>query len=231
MRVEILGIRIDDVSLSQAVSIVVKWLQEDGQHYIVTPNPEFIVTAQNDLDFQEILNKADLAIPDGVGLKITGRIKNITTGVDLMEALCQKAAKSGWKIGLIGGRGGVVGRTSKKLKEKYFGLKVVYAENGPEISSKEDTLNTKYLIPNTDLLFVALGMGKQEKFIYENLDKLHTKVAMGVGGAFDYISGNVKRAPVWIRKLGCEWLFRLIIQPWRIKRQINLLKFIFLVWY
>jgi len=215
MKVTILGVNIDDVSIDQAISIVAGWLQEGGKHYIVTPNPEFIVSAYGDPEFKKILNKADLAIPDGAGLKFSGKIKNTTTGVDLMEALCQKASKSGWKIRLIGGKDGVAGRTSEKLKEKYPGLEVVYAENGLEV--------------NSDLLFVAFGMGKQEKFIYENLDKLPTKVAMGVGGAFDYISGNVKRAPIWMRQLGLEWLFRLIIQPWRIKRQVNLFKFIFLI--
>lgn len=231
--VNILGVKIDDVLLNQAVSIVAGWLQKGGKHYIVTPNPEFIVAAYSDPDFKKILNKADLAIPDGAGLRITGRIRNTTTGIDLMEALCERASKLGWKVGLIGGRG-VALKAAKKLQQRYPGLEVIYAEDGPEISVKghglsikdKDSHNSYPISLNTDLLFVALGMVKQEKWIVKNLPKLPTKVAMGVGGAFDYISGNVKRAPIWMRKLGLEWLFRLIVQPWRIKRQVNLLKFI-----
>lgn len=226
MKVNILGVKIDDVSLNQAVELVSGWIKEGGKHYIATPNPEFIVAAYSDSDFKEILNKADLAIPDGVGLRITGSIKNTTTGVDLMEALCHESAKKGWNVGLIGGRG-VAKLAAKRLREKYHGLKIVIAEDGPDslrVRSRAEDLSS-----HIDLLFVALGMGKQEEWIVKNLPKLPTKVAMGVGGAFDYISGNVKRAPIWMRKLGLEWLFRLIVQPWRIKRQVNLLKFIFLL--
>lgn len=233
MKVNILGVKIDDVSVDQAVELVSGWIKEGGKYYIVTPNPEFIVTAYSDPDFKKILNKADLAIPDGAGLRITGRIKNTTTGIDLMEALCHESAKKGWKVGLIGGRG-VARLAANRLREKYYGLKIVIAEDGPEIRVKGHGLSIKgknshnsYFISHaTDLLFVALGMGKQEEWIAKNLAKLPTKVFMGVGGAFDYISGNVKRAPIWMRKLGLEWLFRLIVQPWRIKRQVNLLKFI-----
>lgn len=220
MKVNILGVKIDDVSLDQAVSIVTRWLQKGGQHYIVTPNPEFIVAAYSDPDFKKILNKADLAIPDGRGLNLTGRIKNTTTGVDLMEALCQKASELGWKVGLIGGRG-TAKLAAQRLRQEYPGLKIVIAEDGPEVVA--------WGLESIDLLFVALGMVKQERWIVENIKNVNSCVFMGVGGAFDYISGNVKRAPIFMRKLGLEWLFRLIVQPWRIKRQVNLLKFIFLM--
>lgn len=261
MKVNILGVKIDDVSLNQAVELVSGWIKGGGHYYIATPNPEFIVAAYSDPDFKKILNKADLAIPDGVGLKITGRIKNTTTGVDLMEALCHEAAKKGWNVGLIGGRG-VAKLAAKRLREKYHGLKIVIAEDGPEMvawgparlasrskrassvsrrasslvatslrSRAEDlsSLSPLHNLTHADLLFVALGMGKQERWIVESMKKVESCVFMGVGGAFDYISGNVKRAPIWMRKLGLEWLFRLIVQPWRIKRQVNLLKFISLL--
>ncbi|MEX2144803.1 MAG: WecB/TagA/CpsF family glycosyltransferase, partial [Candidatus Spechtbacterales bacterium] len=131
------------------------------------------------------------------------------------------------------------------LVSKYPGLKVSFAvaELSQLEAKKEDVSsikyqvlskgkkihNTKYIIPNTDVLFVAFGSPKQEIWIKNNLKNLPVTVAMGVGGAFDMISGKVKRAPVFIRSLGLEWLFRLIIQPWRIKRQLRLLEFVFLV--
>jgi len=98
-----------------------------------------------------------------------------------------------------------------------------------KIKSRDSSLIAQNDIPQTDLLFIAFGPPKQEKWIANNLDKVPIKVAMGVGGAFDYLSGNVFRAPKWLRDLGMEWLFRLSLQPWRIKRQLSLLKFIFYV--
>lgn len=229
MKVNILGVKIDDVSVDQAIECVSGWIKEGGKHYIVTPNPEFIVAAYSDPDFKKILNKADLAIPDGAGLKITGRIKNTTTGIDLMEALCQEASEKGWKVGLIGGRGGVATKAAEVLKKRYPNLKITYAIEGPQIPENSEDPDSQNVRKQTDLLFVALGMGKQEGWIVESMKKVDSYVFMGVGGAFDYISGNVKRAPIWMRKLGLEWLFRLIVQPWRIKRQVNLLKFIYLL--
>lgn len=238
MKVDILGVKIDDVTMDEAVEIVLGWLRGNLKHYIITPNPEFIVAAQQDKQFRKILNSADLAIPDGKGLRLTGIVKHTVAGCDLMEVLCAESAEKGFRVGLLGGRDGVALKAARVLKEKYPGLKVVFAEDGPEIATLVTTslraLDVAPRLPSpfvstTDILFVALGMGKQEKWIVENLDKVNSRVFMGVGGAFDYISGKVPRAPLVIRKIGCEWLFRLIFQPWRIKRQLALLKFVFLV--
>jgi N-acetylglucosaminyldiphosphoundecaprenol N-acetyl-beta-D-mannosaminyltransferase len=251
---EVLGVGINDVSLDQAVEVVEGWLTEKPakKYYIVTPNPEFLMAADKDAEFKKILNKADLAIPDGAGLKLSGLIKNTTTGTDLMEKLCEMGTKKGWKIGLLGGRRGAADECSKSLEKKYPGLKIVFAEEGGEVDSEGnevgsgkidlDVLNSRILEINSsrsrishlqsqtiDLLFVAFGQVKQEKWIANNLDKIPVKVTMGVGGAFDYFGGLVPRAPLWMRNLGLEWLFRLILQPWRIKRQIMLLKYIWLI--
>lgn len=209
MKKYILGVKIDDVNMDEALGIVHGWLQESKKKYIVTPNPEFIMTAQKDLEFKKILNDADLSIPDGAGLKLSGKIKNTVPGVDLMEKLVDKSRDWAVTIGLLGGRDGVANETFECLQKKYPSIKIDNA--------------------SPDLLFVALGAPKQEKWIAENLPKLPIKVAMGVGGSFDYISGKVPRAPKWLRSLGLEWLFRLVIQPWRIKRQLRLLKYLWLV--
>jgi N-acetylglucosaminyldiphosphoundecaprenol N-acetyl-beta-D-mannosaminyltransferase len=232
-KVQILGVGIDDVSLSEAVSCVKTWLNDskgNKKYIIVTPNPEFLLAARNDPEFREILNRADLAIPDGAGLKLSGKITNVTPGVDLMEELCKLASREGYSIALIGGKKGVAERTKQCLVKRYPNLKIVFADSGPELKTTSDySLNTTYHIPNTDILFVAFGQVKQEKWIDANLNKLSVKIAMGVGGAFDYISGEVPRAPKWMRSLGLEWLFRLIVQPWRIKRQLKLLKYVWLI--
>ena len=157
----------------------------------MTPNPEQIVQAQEDEGFRKILNSADLALPDGWGLRLAG-VKTRVTGIELMEALM----KTGGKFMLAGGKRG-----------------------WPDLA--------KINKARPDYLFVGLGAPKQEKWIYHNLPKMPSvKLAMGVGGAFDYISGRVKRAPRFMRSLGLEWLYRLIRQPWRFPRIVTaVLKF------
>ena len=228
MKKNVLGIKIDDVSLDQVVEIVEKWLKGSGKHYIVTPNPEIVVMSQDDQELKKIINNADLALPDGVGLKLSGDIVNITPGVDLMEGLIKLASDKGFTTGFLGGRGKVAGRCAECLKSRYPKLKVSFAESGGEVDGEGKLLKPLKLL-KCDLLFVAFGPPKQEKWIAKNLDKLNVKVAMGVGGAFDYLSGRIPRAPKWIRVLKGEWLFRLIIQPWRLKRQLALAKYILLL--
>ena len=218
MKKYILGVKIDDVSLNEAIKKVERWLDDTKKRYIVTPNPEFLVTAYNDPEFKKILNNADLAIPDGVGLKLSGGIECITPGIDLMEALIKMAEEKGAAVGFLGGRDKVAEETVKCLKEKYPKLRVSFISEEPEN------------ISSADVLFVAFGAPKQEKWIAENLNNIPVKVAMGVGGAFDFFSGRVPRAPFWVRKLGLEWLFRLAVQPWRINRQLALLKYLMLIW-
>lgn len=250
MKKDIFGIKIDDVTIPEIVEKVEGWLKKGGKHYIVTPNPEIVVMSQKDQELKRIINNADLAIPDGVGLKLTGDIVMTTPGIDVMEGLVKLAAERGFTIGLLGGRGEVAERCAERLSKKYPKLKLVFAGEGGKIDEdgnlKEQDLRFKIYdlgeknihkslfinhksLPKADILFVALGPPKQEKWIAKNLDKIPVKVAMGVGGAFDYISGDIPRAPKWMRNLGLEWLFRLIIQPWRIKRQLALLKYLWLI--
>lgn len=228
MKKDVLGIKIDDISLDQAVEIVIRWLNKSGKRYIVTPNPEIIVMAQSDEKLKDILNKADLSIPDGVGLKLGTDIVCNTPGVDLMEALIKSSLDYGFTIGLLGGREGVAEKCSKCLLKKYPKLKITFAQSGGEVN-QQGLPSTTYHLPPADIIFVGFGPPKQEKWIADNLHNIPVKVAMGVGGSFDYISGLVPRAPKLLRNLGLEWLFRLIIQPWRIGRQLRLIKFLYLL--
>jgi N-acetylglucosaminyldiphosphoundecaprenol N-acetyl-beta-D-mannosaminyltransferase len=213
----VLEVKIDDLNLDEAISLVKGWLSNNEKHWIATPNPEMVMLAQKDLEFKQILNSADLSIPDGVGLKLVG-VKNRVTGVDLMEQLIQFDDIS---VGLLGSAKGVAEKASECLLKKYPGINFAYInDGGPFIDSKT------FDIPKLDILFVAFGHGKQEKWIDKNLANIPVKVAMGVGGAFDYFSGNVPRAPKILRTLGLEWIFRLLIQPWRIKRQLVLISFV-----
>ena len=239
---KILGVKIDNLSLNEVLDKVEGFLESNKSHYIVTPNPEFLVKAQKDEEFKNILNQADLSIPDGVGLVFASlllgeRIKERIAGVDLMEAICKRAAKKNWPIFLFGAGEGVAEKTGDNLKGRYNGLQVKVIQSfqnesshsdfferftlkGSDASQKNLNCSLPHKLPS--ILFVALGAPKQEKWINENLKKMPSiKLAIGVGGAFDFISGNIKRAPKFIRDLGLEWLWRLMIQPWRIKRIFN----------
>jgi len=206
--------------------------------FLVTPNPEFVVFAQENLWFKKILDKASLAVPDGAGLllaaKVLGKpIKERITGTDLMVDLCRLAEKKGWPVYLLGGWPGVAEKALAGLKNRFPALEG-FADSGPEIKNLKQSLKSDFWTRKINrkkpaFLFVGLGMGKQEKFIADNWPKLEVKLAMGVGGAFDYLAGEVARAPKWLRKLGFEWLYRLFKQPWRWKRQLVLVKFGWLV--
>lgn len=230
MKVDVLGVKIDDVSENGALDLVKSWLKGNGKHYIVTPNPEFVVKAQNDPEFKKVLNEADLAVPDGVGLNWFGGVKNRVPGVDLMEDLVKLGADLGFTVGFLGGSEGIAEKTAIILKAKYPKLKVALAISGLTVNVKGEIVDKADLsFSKSDLLFIAFGHGKQEKWIAENLPKIPVKVAMGVGGSFNYLSGEVPRAPKILRNLGLEWLFRLITQPWRFKRQLVLIQFVILV--
>ena len=237
-KINILGVWFSNVNYQQVLEYLLKIVKNDSRgHFLVTPNPEILMLADRSSEYEEALNSADLALADGVGItwaaKVVGKsfIARIA-GVDLVENLCRDVAKRPITVGFLGGGRGVAEKTADCLSKKYPRLQIsLIYEGGPDnktldfIKKETEKLNGKKI----DILFVAFGSPKQELWIYSNLKDLSAKLTIGVGGAFDFISGNVKRAPIWIRKIGLEWLFRLIVQPWRIKRQLSLIKFIVLV--
>lgn len=222
----ILGVGITNASGNEILEYIVKNIENFKKKlFIATPNPEFLVRASKNSDFKNILNRADLASADGIGVIIAGKflgrpLKGRFTGIDLVKNLCKRVAEKPITVGFLGGRAGVAEKTAECLRKNYPGLKVAFVQEEWPKAGKSG---------NIDILFVAFGAPKQEIWINENLTKIPVKVAIGVGGAFDYISGNVSRAPSWVQNIGLEWLYRLIVQPWRIKRQIALLEFIALV--
>lgn len=218
-----LGVRVDNLTMNEVLQKIQDFLRDGRQHYIVTINPEFIIKAQKDREFREILNNADLAIADGIGIVWASRLageplKERVAGTDLIEKLKIKNEKlalsgvEGLKIFLLGGRNGV----AKKIASEWPAVVGFSDETG----STELFARIRQYQP--DILLVALGAPKQEKWIYENLKKIPSvKVAIGVGGAFDMISGKIRRAPSFMQKMGLEWFWRLILQPWRIGRIFN----------
>lgn len=263
MKVNILGIKIDNVTMTEAVEMVVGIIKADKKGYVVTPNPEIVMAAQKDRELARVINQANLAITDGIGLVWASKLgvreqqldQNMTqrdqsfalqqrvTGIDLMEKLCEKASDLGFTIGLLGSGPKIADRCAQVLRKKYPKLKVgfVYDGNGGKEGDEDiirrlgesvkgkGTSNLDASRPThhpIDILFVAFGFPKQEKWMARNLNHIPVKVTMGVGGAFDVIASKVKRAPNWVQNAGLEWLWRLIKQPWRWKRQLALLEFI-----
>lgn len=254
MKIDILGVKIDRVSMDEIIQTVGYWVHSRGKHYITTPNIEFIILARKDEIFRKILNNSNLAVPDssrfGWILNVL-RAKNLlnklvvwpffifptspplirfehATGIDLMERLIKEGCDWGVTMGFLGGGSGVAKKLKECLARKYPKLKITYCSEGGVIDKEGNEMDvSKYVIPDTDILFVAFGAPKQEKWIAKNLKKYPVKVMIGVGGAFDYLSGKIPRAPWFLRNFGFEWLFRFIRQPWRIKRIWNLVKFVF----
>jgi N-acetylglucosaminyldiphosphoundecaprenol N-acetyl-beta-D-mannosaminyltransferase len=230
MKANILGVKIDSITVDEILQKIKGFLKSKNKYFIVTPNPEFIVLAQKDFQFRQILNYADIAVPDGAGIMLAAKIfgtplKQRVTGNNLVWKIADLAEQYGWSIYLLGGRKETAAKTAKILKKIFPNLNIAGAESGGEINDPKNInpdLITKINQAKPDILFVALGHGKQERFIFYNLDKLKSvKLAMGVGGVFDYISGNVSRAPKWMQKIGLEWLYRLIQQPQRAPRIYN----------
>jgi len=256
---KLLGVGITDATQQKILEYLVKNLENSSKKvFIVTPNPEILVFAKKNPEFKKVLNTADLALCDGMGLVIAGKFlgkafKERFTGTDFVEKACKEVSEKPITVGFLGGGPFVAEKTGDCLLSKYPSLKVVFtaeewgekgfilasnrgktqnlkqneSENQGQLSSVPSVpLSSVYSI---DILFVAFGFPKQEEWIYQNLDNISVKAAIGVGGAFDYISGKVPRAPKWVQALGFEWLYRLVVQPWRLKRQLALLEFIYLV--
>ena len=225
-KIFLLGVGLSDANEQEVLEFIITGLRNPSEkYYIVTPNPELLVIASKDKNYQRVLNNAKLALPDGIGVMIAGKImgkhfKERIHGVDLVKSLCREVSKQPITVGFLGAGPNVAELTAECLKREYPELKV-----GLAVQEWSDDLKNKKI----DILFVAFGSPKQEIWVSENLERLPAKVIIGVGGAFDFISGKVRRAPRFMRKIGLEWLFRLIIQPWRIKRQLRLIQFVFLV--
>ncbi len=247
--VKLLGISISNGSRKKILEEIQKYLfQSDKEEQkplkILTPNTEQLVFARKNPEFSGILNRADISLPDTVGVVWASNIltknplKKVIPGVDFMQDLVAAAAARHVPVGLIGGRSGLAVRTLDCLRQKYKKLLDSWAEDGPEIQMPYQANNTyisglakRIIDTKTKIVFVAFGPPKQE-YLIEDLAKAlgsYTVVFMAVGGSFDIISGRLKRAPLWMRNFGLEWLWRLILEPWRMNRQFALVEFVWLI--
>jgi len=208
MKTEIFGIKFDNLTMDEVL--------ENIRGFVVLPYSEFVVRAQKDEEFRNILNKADFCLCEGRGLYLMTwlvgkKLKQEINGVELIYKLNQKSKIKNQKLFLLGGTEDVVKKTAEKLGDSVIGFEHGYRDL--------DKVVEKINLAKPEILLVGLGSPEQEKFIYNHLSKMPSvKLAIGVGGAFDFISGQVKRAPKIIQKIGMEWLWRLILEPRRVKR-------------
>ena len=227
---ELLGVRIDEVTMDEAVKKTEEFLAHETLHLICTPNPEMVIRAQDDDEIRKILNSSCLNIPDGYGIVWASKelkcpLSERVTGFDFIHKIFELGQNMDISFYFLGAKPGVAKRAKEKIEEDYLGISVVGTHDGYFSVEEEKKIIKEINAVNPDVLLVAMGAPKQERFIYKYRDKLNCKVAIGVGGCFDVISGNVKRAPDLFIRLHLEWLYRAITDFRRFKRLIAIPKF------
>ena len=233
--VEILSVRIDDISMAGTVEWIAAAMQEPKLHQICTPNPEFVMKAQRDADFMRVLNSAELNIPDGSGLlwaakRLGQPITERVPGSELVYHIAERAAQEGWRLFLLGAAPGVAAKCAAIWQSQYPELQVVGTYSGSPALEENETIVEMVNASSADILLVAYGAPKQDKWIARNRETLTTvRVAIGVGGSFDFVTGESTRAPRWVQNLNLEWLHRLILEPWRFPRMLSIPRFMWAI--
>jgi N-acetylglucosaminyldiphosphoundecaprenol N-acetyl-beta-D-mannosaminyltransferase len=234
-KIQILYVRIDNVTYADVMTSVAQFLREPGLHQIATVNPEFVVMAQTNAEFMRVLNATALNVPDGVGLMWAARelgtpLHERVTGQELVDRICALAAEQGEKIFLLGAREGIAEQAAEVLRGKFARLEIVGCYAGSPAQEEELRIIERINESGARILFVAYGPPKQDMWIARNAPRLNNiSVAIGVGGTFDTLAGIMPRAPQWIRDAGFEWTYRLIREPRRIKRQMSIPYFMWLI--
>ncbi|HKM39952.1 MAG TPA: WecB/TagA/CpsF family glycosyltransferase [bacterium] len=233
-KVFILGVPLQSVSLDEAVAQVSNWLQGDVTRLVFTPNAEIIALAQDNAALKQALAQADLTVPDGIGVvwaaHLLGQpLKGRVPGIELLDRLLQMAAMDNYSVYLFGGCPGVAAEAKRRLEERYGDLNIVGFHHGYFDAEEEKKVQAEIQALRPDILAVALGAPKQELWLIENVGSLPVKLALGVGGSLDVIAGKVKRAPLLWRRLGLEWLYRIMTDRRRLKRAWQLPRFVVMV--
>lgn len=229
MKCDVLGVMVDNATMSEAVAQLSEYIDTTDAHMVVTPNAEILHLAYYDKEFCDVVNSASFVSPDGVGVLYAARIlktplKEKVPGCELGYNLLFEAAKKGAPVFFFGASEGVAELCAKNLLEKIPGLKVAGTRNGYFTDAENDEIVNEINQSGAKVLWVCLGAPKQEKWMYQNREKLKVGVMLGLGGSMDVYAGVAKRAPKIFIKLGCEWLYRLIKQPKRFKRMLNIPK-------
>lgn len=230
MKETILGVQVNTENYDELIPKVFRNIEDKKKSLVVAINPEKLMKAKEDPGLKALLNRAEFQIPDGIGVIIASKLKKGSissriTGIDMMDRIVREAARTGRTVFLYGAKPGVANKAAQQLKQTYPDLIVAGTQDGYESDTSKvlETINKA----KPDILFVAMGSPKQEQWIEQHRDNLYPTLYQGVGGSFDVLAGNVKRAPAAFQRMGAEWLYRLLKEPSRLKRQMNLPKFLF----
>jgi len=230
-RITVLNVMIDVVTMKEAVEAVKQFILQKKSRLVVTPNPEIIMMANKDEQLARIINNADLVVPDGAGVVWAARYQGDVmpervAGYDLVQNLLIEAMSEKYKIYLFGGAPGIAEKAKKMAEERYPGVQIVGTCNGFFTKQDESEIVNDIKACQPDVLLVALGVPRQEKWLEEYKEELKVPVSIGVGGTFDVMAGVVKRAPLWMQRSNLEWLFRLLSEPKRAIRMLALPHFV-----
>jgi N-acetylglucosaminyldiphosphoundecaprenol N-acetyl-beta-D-mannosaminyltransferase len=232
--VEILGVRVDDATYDDLLDQVDAFVASGRPHQIVTLNTEMVVAAHDEASLAQVLNSADLNVADGMGVMFAARLlghplQERVTGSDGIYRLAAHCARRGYRPFFLGAAPGVAEVVAERLVAANPGLEVAGAYAGSPLPEDRDDIIARVRAVEPDLLLVAYGVPAEEAWIALNRQRLGVPAMVGVGGTFDFVAGVTRRAPHWMRRWGLEWLYRLIQEPWRWRRQMALPRFLALV--
>ncbi len=242
--IRILGVRVDDVTMQEACDHLAMLMAQGGVHQVATVNTEFVMAAQRDPVFASVLEATTLNVPDGVGVLWAARrlghpLRERVAGVELVRELAARGSQYKWRAFFLGARPGIAERAAANLALRYPGLIVAGTYAGSPQPDEEEAIRARVRHAQPNLLFVAYGAPAQDKWLARNLPQLQWGpapdgapeglIGVGVGGVFDFLTGLQKRAPGWMQQAGLEWFYRLLRQPWRWRRQLSLVRFVWAV--
>jgi len=230
-RIPVLDVMIDAVTMNEAVLIVENFIIEKKARLVATANAEMVMMARSDDELASILSKADLVIPDGAGVVWAARYKGHSVpervaGFDLVQEILKKSAQKGYRIYFLGSAPGIAAQAKIWAERQYPGVNITGIRDGYFSSEEDSDIINEIKLCKPDILLVALGVPKQEKWLSKNLTQLNIPVSIGVGGSFDVMAGVTDRAPMWMQRANLEWLYRLLSQPKRAMRMLALPRFV-----
>lgn len=230
-QVEILGVNVNSLTMAQAVEAVQQFIAEKKVALVATANAEMLMRSTQDEELKDILNQADLVVPDGAGTvwaagHLGKPMPERVAGFDLAQELMREAPARGDRIYFFGSAPGVADKAKSKAEELYPGIQVVGTRNGFFTEADEPGIIAEIKAARPDILLAALGVPKQEKWLKKHMQELQVPVSIGVGGTLDVMAGVMERAPLWMQKAKLEWLFRGLKQPSRAGRLLALPKFV-----
>ncbi|MEP6756630.1 MAG: WecB/TagA/CpsF family glycosyltransferase [Chthonomonadales bacterium] len=229
--VPILGLHVHKITMAQTLDVIDSFVKSGTPHHVITLDASMCVIAKNDPELFNIVSTAELITPDSIGVmwacKRSGNpLPERVSGVEIVDKICAVAPQEDYRIYFFGSAPGVAADAMEKMKQKYPGCNIVGAHDGFFTSDQETTIVQEIAASKPDILCVALGIPRQEKFIAKHRNELNASVMIGVGGTFDVHSGRVKRAPVIFQKLNLEWLYRTVSNPKKISKAMTLPKFV-----